>query len=246
MEETKTFPSAATRLVSGPVSAARQAVINGGDTRFFVAPERDPSCLNVGQSNGARGAEAPGVSNAGPRRSRSRWTVRVNGNKADVSVPDFSQRASPPAASTATIRFARLGTATPVATNSRPSAQRISSAPRVASYVSSVRPVAASSFDTAWPYPSVTYTWSAAATRVRRMDCCRVVQDGDFGELTVAFDVEHFDRVAKVMRARRRPRRTLTPEQRARLADRMRRINRQRQLQRQSTAQERELVGSGP
>ena len=84
------------------------------------------------------------------------------------------------------------------------------------------------------------------AGRVRRMDCCRVVQDGDFGELTVAFDVEHFDRVAKVMRARRRPRRTLTPEQRARLADRMRRINRQRQLQRQSTAQERELVGSGP
>ena len=63
-----------------------------------------------------------------------------------------------------------------------------------------------------------------------------MVQDGDFGELTATFDVEDFDKVARVMRPRRR--RTLTAEQRAELADRMRKINRERQSQKQLTAQE--------
>jgi hypothetical protein len=77
------------------------------------------------------------------------------------------------------------------------------------------------------------------------MDCCRVVQDGDFGELTATFDVADFDRVVQDMQPRKRPRRNLTSEQRAELADRMRRINRERQLQGWLTAQGCESVGSG-
>ncbi len=42
------------------------------------------------------------------------------------------------------------------------------------------------------------------ANRMRRLKCCRVHQDGDDGELTVLFDVADFDRVAKIMRPRRR------------------------------------------
>lgn len=61
------------------------------------------------------------------------------------------------------------------------------------------------------------------AGRLRRLECCRVVQDGDFGELTVAFHVADFRKVARVMRPRlrRRP----TPEQRAEL---IRRLNHHR------------------
>ncbi len=42
------------------------------------------------------------------------------------------------------------------------------------------------------------------ATRMRRLPCCRVHQDGDDGELTVLFNVADFDRVARIMRPRRR------------------------------------------
>jgi hypothetical protein len=58
------------------------------------------------------------------------------------------------------------------------------------------------------------------AGRLRKLPGCRVHQDGDRGELTVVFDVEHFAHVAQIMRPRRRPR--LSPERRAELAERMR------------------------
>jgi hypothetical protein len=54
---------------------------------------------------------------------------------------------------------------------------------------------------------------------LRRLACCRVYQDGDFGELTVLFDVADFGRVAKVMRPRRR--RQVTAEQRETLIARL-------------------------
>jgi hypothetical protein len=50
---------------------------------------------------------------------------------------------------------------------------------------------------------------------LRRLPCCRVHQDGDFGELTVLFDVADFAKVAKIIRPRRR--RQVSPEQRERL-----------------------------
>jgi len=39
---------------------------------------------------------------------------------------------------------------------------------------------------------------------LRRLPCCRVHQDGDFGELTVVFDVVDFPKVAEIMKPRRR------------------------------------------
>ena len=39
---------------------------------------------------------------------------------------------------------------------------------------------------------------------LRRLRCCRIHQDGDFGELTVVFDVADFPKVAKIMKPRRR------------------------------------------
>jgi hypothetical protein len=57
------------------------------------------------------------------------------------------------------------------------------------------------------------------AGRLRRLGCCRVVQDGDLGELTATFDVVDFRKVAKVMRPRLR--RELTAEQRAELIGRL-------------------------
>ena len=39
---------------------------------------------------------------------------------------------------------------------------------------------------------------------LRRLPCCRVHQDGDFGELTVVFDAADFATVAKIMKPRRR------------------------------------------
>ena len=42
------------------------------------------------------------------------------------------------------------------------------------------------------------------AGALRRLPCCRVHQDGDFGELTVLFDVADFDKVVQIMRPRRR------------------------------------------
>ncbi len=39
---------------------------------------------------------------------------------------------------------------------------------------------------------------------LRRLRCCRVHQDGDFGELTALFDVADFDKVAAIMHPRRR------------------------------------------
>ena len=37
------------------------------------------------------------------------------------------------------------------------------------------------------------------AAVLRRLPCCRIHQDGDFGELTVLFDVADFAKVAKIM-----------------------------------------------
>ncbi len=39
---------------------------------------------------------------------------------------------------------------------------------------------------------------------LRRLRCCKVHQDGDFGELTVTFDVSDFDKVAAIMHTWRR------------------------------------------
>ena len=61
--------------------------------------------------------------------------------------------------------------------------------------------------------------------------CVEVHQDGDHGELTVLFDVAAFDQVAEVLRPRRRRRRHLTPEQRAKLVDQLATINRRRRYQ---------------
>ncbi|MHC4179409.1 MAG: hypothetical protein ACYSWU_18000 [Planctomycetota bacterium] len=57
---------------------------------------------------------------------------------------------------------------------------------------------------------------------LRRLECCRVHQDGDFGELTVLFDVADFAKVAKIMRPRRRRQVNLTPEQRQEIGRRLR------------------------
>ncbi len=51
------------------------------------------------------------------------------------------------------------------------------------------------------------------AARIRRLKCCRVYQDGDFGELTAIFHVDDFGKVAAVIRPRRRPQ--LSEEERA-------------------------------
>ena len=59
------------------------------------------------------------------------------------------------------------------------------------------------------------------------------MQDGDFGELTVTFDVKDFARVARVMQPRRRAKRTLSPEQKAKLSARMAKLNRERRLEKQ-------------
>ncbi len=50
---------------------------------------------------------------------------------------------------------------------------------------------------------------------LRRLRCCQVHQDGDFGELTVVFDVADFDKVAAIMKPRRR--RQVSEEERERL-----------------------------
>ena len=42
------------------------------------------------------------------------------------------------------------------------------------------------------------------AGRIRRLPCCRVHQDGDFGELTAIFDVVDFDQVAEIIQPKRR------------------------------------------
>jgi hypothetical protein len=56
---------------------------------------------------------------------------------------------------------------------------------------------------------------SNVAGMLRRLPCCRVHQDGDFGELTVLFDVADLAEVAKIMRPRRR--RQVSAAERARL-----------------------------
>jgi hypothetical protein len=59
------------------------------------------------------------------------------------------------------------------------------------------------------------------AAKLRRLECVKVVQDCDFGELTATFDVDDFPKVAKIMRPRRR--RQVTPEQRAEMVARLQR-----------------------
>jgi hypothetical protein len=55
------------------------------------------------------------------------------------------------------------------------------------------------------------------AGALRRLKCCRVHQDGDFGELTFLFDVGEFATVARIMQPRRR--RRLSETQRSKLAE---------------------------
>ena len=50
---------------------------------------------------------------------------------------------------------------------------------------------------------------------LRRLPCCRVHQDGDFGEVTVLFDVADFAKVARIVRPRRR--RQVSPKEWERL-----------------------------
>lgn len=57
------------------------------------------------------------------------------------------------------------------------------------------------------------------AGRLKNLPCCRMHQDGDFGELTVLFDMSDFDTVADVMKPRRR--RRLSPEQRQAAVERL-------------------------
>lgn len=51
---------------------------------------------------------------------------------------------------------------------------------------------------------------------LRRLKCCRIHQDGDFGELTVLFDVREFAKVARILQPRRR--RRLSEAHRSKLA----------------------------
>jgi hypothetical protein len=60
------------------------------------------------------------------------------------------------------------------------------------------------------------------AGQLRQLACCRVHQDGDFGELTVIFDVADFPAVARVMKPRRRRSLRLTSEQRQEIGRRLR------------------------
>jgi hypothetical protein len=60
------------------------------------------------------------------------------------------------------------------------------------------------------------------AATLRRLPGVQIVQDGDFGELTVAFRPERFPAVAAIMRPYRR-RKPMTPEQRVAAAERLRR-----------------------
>ncbi len=53
------------------------------------------------------------------------------------------------------------------------------------------------------------------AGKLRRLPCCRVHQDGDFGEVTVLFDMADFAKVARIIRPRRR--RQVSPQERERL-----------------------------
>ncbi len=53
------------------------------------------------------------------------------------------------------------------------------------------------------------------AGKIRRLACCRIHQDGDFGELTALFNLADFDRVARIMHPRRR--RQVSDEERDRL-----------------------------
>lgn len=72
------------------------------------------------------------------------------------------------------------------------------------------------------------------AGRLRRLRCCRVVQDGDFGELTATFDVAEFPKVAKVMRPRRR--RQISQQERERLRHIGFRVGSESHYERQFTA----------
>lgn len=84
------------------------------------------------------------------------------------------------------------------------------------------------------------------AARLRKLDCVRVHQDGDAGELTVVFDVRDLAKVVKIIRPRRR--RRISPERRAELADRMRAIRKtppQDPVNRRHTAQGRDESTSG-
>ncbi len=62
------------------------------------------------------------------------------------------------------------------------------------------------------------------SNRIRRLFCCRIHQDGDFGEVTAVFNAADLPTVAKVIRPRRRPR--LSDRQRAAMAERMRAVRR--------------------
>jgi hypothetical protein len=86
------------------------------------------------------------------------------------------------------------------------------------------------------------------AGRLKRLKCCRVHQDGDFGELTVLFDVADLPKVAKIMRPRRRRQVTLPAEQRQVIGERLREGRKQAQqaiAEKQYTEQGRVSVPRG-
>lgn len=80
------------------------------------------------------------------------------------------------------------------------------------------------------------------AGMVKRLSFVEVVQDGDFGELTATFLVDHFPKVADIVHLRRR--RQISDEQRARIVaigsanlERMREAKAKSQLAEQGRAQ---------
>jgi hypothetical protein len=79
------------------------------------------------------------------------------------------------------------------------------------------------------------------AGRLRTLSCCTVVQDGDFGELTVTFDVADFQTVARIMRPRCR--RQISDKEKAEMVKRLqaaRDVAREGPIDGQQTARERD------
>jgi len=58
--------------------------------------------------------------------------------------------------------------------------------------------------------------------RVVALGCCRMVQDSDDDGATLVFDLADFDRVAEIMKPRKR--RRLNPEQRAKNSERLKKL----------------------
>ena len=62
---------------------------------------------------------------------------------------------------------------------------------------------------------------SRIANNIKRLKCCTVVQEGDFGELTATFHIDDMKYVKKIMHPIRK--KVITEEQRKILSERLRR-----------------------